>query len=282
MRFLIVLLLISCQKQPSIPQKAMAPMGSSTNNGELAKKVEAFHAKGLPAGLKKEFSLAELYFEERRFIEASQILSKILDKDAKYPQARNLLARCFYFLGNPDRSLAELDFILSQPGGQADDMLDALFLTGAVVLESNPSEKMRKKGIAAWENYLKIAPQSELRKQVTEGLARLKEQGRAKSEDWMQAEQKLREKKGDAEGETTLARIAIRTHRVQEALQRFEAVVKKYPKYVPAWHYKGMAHMLSGDPRQAIVCWERVMELNPAYGAEHRLTDRIAVAKGMQ
>ncbi|NBV76481.1 MAG: tetratricopeptide repeat protein, partial [Methylococcaceae bacterium] len=136
-------------------------MGSETTSADFDRKLKAF--KG------SEFERAELYFNERRFIEAAHLFSKILDRDPKYPQARNLLARCFYFLGNPDRSLAELDLILSKPGGQMEDWLDALFLTGAVVLESHSSPKLLKKGISAWENYLKITPRSELAPQVKEG-----------------------------------------------------------------------------------------------------------------
>ncbi len=178
----------SCQKQPSVSaaalpsaKKAVAPMGSSTNNADLEKKKLLAAAKApVKPGLAQDFFWAEFYFYERRFIEAAQIFSAILDQDDKYPNARNLLARCFYFLGNPDRSHAELDFVLSHPSKNAEELLDALFLMGAIALESpTSSTKMLQKGIGAWETYLKIAPKNNLRSKVEPGLKELHERLKA-------------------------------------------------------------------------------------------------------
>ena len=84
----------------------------------------------------KAMIIAQLYFDERRFIEAGHQLSRLLDTSPQYPGARNLLARCFFFLGNQDRTVKELSFVLKQKETNETEMLDALFLLGAAVLES--------------------------------------------------------------------------------------------------------------------------------------------------
>ncbi len=126
-------------------------------------------------GPDREMAKAQLYFSERRFIEASSILSKILDVNPIYPSARNLLARCFFFLGNRDRAIVELEYILQNPEQQKDqgEIFDALFLMGAAVAETpGMSRENMEKGRGAWETYLKIAPpDSPMIEHVKKGLA---------------------------------------------------------------------------------------------------------------
>jgi tetratricopeptide (TPR) repeat protein len=330
----LLLFQISCQKQPSISaaampsaRKAVAPMGSATNNADFEKKRLLFETKApTKPGLARDFFWADFYFYERRFIEAAQILSGILDQNAKYPHARNLLARCFYFLGNPDRSYAELDFVLSHPSENAEELLDALFLMGAIALESPASSaKVLKKGIAAWETYLKIAPKNELFGKIEPGLKelrtklknpkkdvlvsknkaddpqtrfqklprdakifeKLKAQGldAFDAEDLLLATKKLKEALAfdstNAEINITLGRILIKTNRFSEALAKFQQVTKLHPRHVSGWHYQGMAYMMSANPQKAVESWKRVMQLDPKYGAQFNLQDRIAVATGM-
>ncbi|HEY4220724.1 MAG TPA: hypothetical protein VGO62_05260, partial [Myxococcota bacterium] len=50
----------------------------------------------IPPGPDRDMAMAQLYFTERRFIEAADLLSRILDKNPIHPGARNLLARCFF------------------------------------------------------------------------------------------------------------------------------------------------------------------------------------------
>ena len=137
-----------------------------TKSGRAGQKVEA--------GPDRDMAIAQLYFSERRFIEAATMLSTILDAKPTYPGARNLLARCFFFLGNRDRTLDELTYVLESPVHQKDqsEMLDALFLMGAAVAETpGMSRENLKKGQGAWETYLKIAPpDSPMVEHVQKGL----------------------------------------------------------------------------------------------------------------
>ena len=135
------------------------------------------HAGMKIAGLPRDMATAELYFAERRFIEAATILSRILDEDAIYPGARNLLARCFFFLQNRDRTIEELEFVLRHPvqGKDKNEVLDALFLLGATVAESpGISRDKLERGKGAWELYLQMAPDSAQRPQIEKGLEELR------------------------------------------------------------------------------------------------------------
>lgn len=227
MRFLVFLFLLSCQPQP-----AQQPT----------------------------YVQAEKLFEQQKFIESAKMLSKLLDQDPKLPGARNLLARCFFFLGNPDRSLEELQFVLSTAPLGTEASLDALFLMGAVALEANLSDSNFKKGKRAWEVYLKVAPKSNLTEKVTTGLVEM----RALE---------------DPKKATDLARGYIQQSKFPKALAIFDRILKKQQNYVPAWHYQGMAFIMQGEPQKAVASWKQVFKKDPAYAKKFNLDQRIAVAE---
>lgn len=325
----------------------------------LAEAGEATKGRPMVQGPKRDMVIARLYFSERRFIEAATLLSRILDQDPRFPTARNLLARCFYFLGNPDRTIAELEFILNDPKQSRDvgERLDALFLIGAAVVEQpGTGRENLEKGLWAWESYLKEAPESPQREQVEQGLeeirAGLRGEGRLAEAPVMQrqaavhggqnvmggeasfeqpapsgpmgaqgdrpppervknlpadatpymravaagldaldmgniaaAEQELRKANeltpGQAEVLVGLGRVFVQTGRIDEALRTFGEAIKLHPSYMPAWHYNGMAHMMSGDGRQAAESWEHIMKTDPAYAQQFSLDKRAEVARRM-
>ncbi len=316
---------------PSAMQ-AVAPMGSQTTNVAFAKRVklledlmdgkiaknqtdpaqkpifDAIDIKALDnipvaQGLSRDILLAQLHFHEHRFIDASLLLSRILDKNAVFPRARNLLARCFFFLGNPDRAVQELAFVLLNQSKDPEEFLDALFLLGAAVHESaSYSPKNLKKAIYAWDTYLKVVPESPYKDKVVAGLAQMREALRSPksvgfqskalalkafaAKDFKAAETTLNRAKKelphDPEITTTLARIYLQTGRANEALAEFDQITKLHPGYMPGWHYKGMAHILTGHPELAVAAWEQVMERDRGYASRFQLQSRIASAKKMQ
>ena len=320
-------------------------------SGRMGQKIEA--------GPDREMALGQLYFSERRFIESATIFSKILDTQPTYPNARNLLARCFFFLGNRDRTIEELEFVLANPEHQKDkeEILDALFLMGAAVAETpGMSRENLQKAKGAWETYLKLAPpDAKMIKHVQDGMpdieAGLRGDGplaqplvpiasdadddgnsdsrgtlggarpeapqqpmqggppaekrvpllakdatplqRAVAEGWDAldakdlgaAEAKLQEAlrldPRSPEGLTGMGRVYVQTGRVDDALRSFGEAIKANDSYMPAWHYNGMAHMLSGSPAQAVSSWEKIKAKDPAYFAKFNLDKRIEIAKRM-
>lgn len=253
----------------------------------------------------REFWEAQFYFYERRFIEAAQIFSRILDVKPGWLRARNLLARCFYFLGNTDRAFLELQFVVANHSGDAEELLDALFLIGAIAMDSQSATSAQvEKGVGAWQTYLKLAPNSPLREKIQDGLAayeakksakpdKAKETGNAKSDaiaaldgdDLLHAENKIRSamKKfpRDEELAVALGRVYVKSGRVKEALEEFQQIVAKNPRTIAGHHYQGMAFMLSGAPEKAIASWEKVVQLDANYAERFNLSGRILIAKNL-
>ncbi|MBL4818134.1 MAG: tetratricopeptide repeat protein [Deltaproteobacteria bacterium] len=212
---------------------------------------------------KATYIQAEQLFEKHKFVESAHMLSKLLDEDPKLPRARNLLARSFFFLGNPDRSIQELQLTLTNAPIGSHDHLDALFLLGAVTLEApDLSEDTRTKGQKAWELYLKVAQESELQNQVKAGLAEMKA---------LQKPDKAVE----------LARSYVQKQNASKALSIFRRTLKKHPSHVPAWHYQGMAFIMSGEPKQAVESWKEVLKRDPAYAKKFKLDQRIKIAENL-
>ena len=279
-------------------------------NDRLYKVIESLGLdnlpKKMPAGSKQRDALvAQFYFYERRFIEASHIFSRLLDKEPGWLSIRNLLARCFYFLGNTDRSFLELSYVITHHDGQAEELLDALFLMGAIALDSHMATKEQiEKGKGAWETYLKLAPTSPLKERIEEGLksyeTKLKlatktitNTGDLKKDalfalenaDTMTAENNIKSAlkrfPQDEELKVALARVYVKTGRVKEALDEFNKILMVNSRCVLAYHYQGMAFMMAQDPKNAVASWEKVLELDPDYGEKFSLGGRILIAKNL-
>jgi tetratricopeptide (TPR) repeat protein len=178
------------QKRVEKDFKDLSPTDRDEKMKELKETLEGLPqhlttGKGMPLGPERDMVLARFYFSERRFIEAAELLSAVLDVRADFPEARNMLARCFFFLGNPDRTIQELEFRISQietirrtrtiTDEEGLEYLEGLFLIGAAVLESpGTSRENLERGQRAWENYLQAAPESPQRPRVEEGLEELR------------------------------------------------------------------------------------------------------------
>jgi tetratricopeptide (TPR) repeat protein len=234
-----------------------------------------------------------------------------------YPGARNLLARCFFFLGNPDRSIEELEFVLTHNSTDA-EKVDSLFVLGASVRDNpNSTPAALKKGLGAWETYLKLAPNSEYALDVRKGIVDLK--GRINNAggmnaqamasaikkqppadanspkaiglqafekgDLLLAEKKLTEalKEQPADGEclTALGRLYLRSGRSKEAVDTLLKSTRVAKKHSPGWHYLGMAELMGGQIEKAISAWQAVLKNDPDYGKLHQLDERVRVAYSM-
>jgi hypothetical protein len=69
-----------------------------------------------------------------------------------------MLARSLYFLGNSNKALKELDFILLNQITNLEENIDTLYLIGVIINNSkiNISTTL-KKGIFVLEKYIKLA-----------------------------------------------------------------------------------------------------------------------------
>lgn len=276
---------------------------------------ELLYAREFSANQQKWLK-AKFLFLQRRFVEASILLSEVVNDEPTFFPAKNFLARSLFFLGNPDLAFMHLQNIV-QNASKKEEKMDALYLQGAMVSEMGEvSPETLRLGIKAWESYLTMADEEHVvTKEVKKSLLTLRERlnplktvmqaaattdifepnERYKSEvnsvltAFKKEELLLAERLADhvlSKGFDKLvmlvkARIFIKTTRMEEAEALFKELTKKEPNYAPAWHYQGMVFMLKGDAKSAIASWQTTLKLDKAYGDRNKLSERIAVAQGM-
>lgn len=275
---------------------------------------ELVHPKEKLTDNRKKWLKAKLLFLKRRFVEASMLMSEVLKQEPTFIEARNWRARAIFFLGNPDLAVSELKMIVDQSSKDSEARLDALYLIGAIIFESNDPDKGRiKTGIDAWKNYLahqKSSPElkSEIEASILELNRRLEGQKEPlpfqdpftpaplhsaeknavfaafKDEKLLLAEElaaKLLAKNDDKDIAVIKARIFFKTGRLDEAVELFNQITKKHSDYAPGFHYRGMVFMMKGEMNEAVSSWKKAMTLDPVYGQAYNLEQRIAVAEKM-
>jgi tetratricopeptide (TPR) repeat protein len=276
---------------------------------------ELVHPKEELSPSRKIWFKAKLLFLRRRFVEAATGMSEVLKLEPNFNTARNWRARAIFFLGNPDLAINELNKIISNEPTHTEAHLDALYLIGAIVYESQDLDKKRLKGgIDAWHSYLRLSdPDPRMHQEITKSLSELSDRlkGDTKiqeilvdiflpndrysenknkilksfnNEELLLAE-KLCEQylssNYDRDVALIKARIYIKTGRIDEAAELFEKITKENQNYAPAFHYRGMAFMMKGHIKEAITSWEQALKLDTIYAKSHNLEQRIAVAKKM-
>jgi cytochrome c-type biogenesis protein CcmH/NrfG len=85
----------------------------------------------------------------------------------------------------------------------------------------------------------------------------------------------------DDEMSVARARCMVQLGESEAAIKAFGEVIKRNPRYSPAWHYLGMAHMLAGDGKKAAQAWRDLISMDPEYAARNRLEQRAAMAENM-
>lgn len=264
---------------------------------------------------RKLWLTAKFYFLKRRFVEAAMKMTEVLKADPNFVEARNWRARAIFFLGNPDLAINELNSIVKKAPAKSAEALDALYLVGAIVYESNDTDSKRlATGISAWTRYLEIAePNSAIQKEITDSLAELRQrkdgpktQPANPADPFLPSNSYAAEKNAvlvafakdelnlalsladeflnkayDNAIATIRARILFKTGRLDEAAKQFASIVTTDKNYAPGYHYQGMAFMLKGEPKNAIASWSKAVEVDASYANAHGLPQRIAVAQKM-
>ena len=93
------------------------------------------------------------------------------------------------------------------------------------------------------------------------------------------AEAVLQAQPVDDEMAVARARSLAQLGEVDAALKAYAEVLARSPRYAPARHYMGMAHMLKGDGKAAARAWRDLAAMDPDYAARHRLLERAAMAE---
>lgn len=263
----------------------------------------------------KSWLKAKFYFANRRFVEASLLMTEIL-RTRDDPKVRIIRARTAFILGNPDFAVKELESVLNASHEKSPEYLEVLYLIGAMRYEAHDVDEARiKSGINAWTRYLALAELGKAEEEeIKKGLSELKNRlpghqvflAKAPIDPFLPDSRYSDDKNAimnafkdeklllalelcehflkqnhDDDIATIKARILFKTGKVIEASQLFADIIAKNSQYAPAFHYQGMTFMFLGRPKEAILSWERAIALNQTYGDAHNLRQRIAIAKKM-
>lgn len=256
--------------------------------------------------IEKIFLKSKLYFINRRFVESAIGMTHVLKRDPLFFEAINLRARSIFFLGNLHLAVMELEKIIKEAGENSEYGLDALYLIGAMIYESNQEDDVwLKKAIWAWNTYLIHVANTGLAEDVKNSLKDLSSRLDQKYQDdkypnysndknnilkaftrdelllALKLAEDFLKKDYDPDVAIIKARIMFKNGRHEEAKLLFDNIIKKFPSYAPGFHYLGMSYMMRGQPQQAIESWQKVIELDPKYASKHGLAKRIAVANNM-
>jgi len=277
---------------------------------------ELMHPKEALDAADKLWLRSKFLFLRRRFIEAATTMSEVLRLNPAMTKARNWRARAIFFLGNPDLAISELQKIVESEEERSEARLDALYLIGAIVYESNDHEPKRiKRGIDAWNSYLGLSdtdPQikSAIDKSLIELAQRLKGEDKNivsltpdlfmpnatyspqknailqafKDENFELAAklcQQALNQGYDKDLAVIKARIFIKSGRMDEAANLFDQIIGKDKNYAPGFHYRGMTFIMKGQVKEAIASWREVLKLDASYARSHNLEQRIQVAENM-
>lgn len=311
------------QKQIALVKKALLDGDNKVlNASENAALVKMFLTLpelvtlASPPANQKRWLRAKLLFLKRRFIESSIALSEVLEHEPGFIEARNWRARALFFLGNPDMAVSELEKIIKDSPKDSEASLDAYYLIGAMIFESNDSDKKRiERGMNAWKRYLEH-PKSpiELREEVKQSVQELAKRMETKipspslgpvdpfspnerysaeknaildafkQDQLLLAEElvnKALKKAYDVDIAIIKARVFFKNGRLDEAAALFKEITTKNKNYAPAFHYQGMAFMMQGKVKEALDSWRTTLKLDAAYATTHNLQQRIKVAESM-
>jgi len=73
-----------------------------------------------------------------------------------------------------------------------------------------------------------------------------------------------------------LGDIYLATGRVQEALDRYEAIKSKNPESADAWYHEGVALVMVGDPIRARAAWRKAIAIDPMHTlSRQKLAERF-------
>ena len=171
--------LLSHVKEALLEGKTQNRFALNSNEAYLVKVFlalpELVHPKEALDAKNRLWLRSKFFFLRRRFIEAATGMTEVLKLDPNFIKARNWRARAIFFLGNPDLALSELNIIIKSEPERSEARLDALYLSGAIVYESNEQDEKRiKLGVDAWNKYLVLSdPDPHIKTEINKSLKEL-------------------------------------------------------------------------------------------------------------
>ncbi|MGO8989638.1 MAG: tetratricopeptide repeat protein [bacterium] len=157
------------QKPPTAPPGAPAPASPARNSMEVSAQIKTLEdiVKKDPKNLSAWVELGNLYFDSDRPKEAIEAYSHYLAVKPDNPDVRTDMGIMYRKLGQSDRALEEF-----RKAAQSDPKhANSRYNTGLVLLH----DKQDMKGaIKAWEEYLKVDPNSERAQRIRAQIEKMK------------------------------------------------------------------------------------------------------------
>lgn len=157
------------QKPQMVPQLTSPPSSSGPSAAEVASEVQALKdiIKKDPKNLPAWVELGNLYFDSNQPKEAIEAYSQYLAIKPDNPDVRTDLGIMYRKLGNFDKAIEEF-----KRAAQSDPKhINSRYNLGLVLLHDKHDVK---EAVKAWEDYLKVDPNSERAQRIKAQLENLK------------------------------------------------------------------------------------------------------------
>ena len=158
----------------SMPQSATAPQSTSVPNTQAQAALQQSVAPLLdavnrnPGDFDSLVKLGDLYYDGQQFPNAIQYYERALVIHPENPDVRTDLGTAYWYTGNADKALAEMEISLKYKPGHP----QTLFNLGWVKWQGKADAKG---AVAAWQNLLKTNPDYPQKQQVEQYIAKAKE-----------------------------------------------------------------------------------------------------------
>jgi len=160
----------SVPQAAAAPQRASLPAENTQAQAALQRSVapllEAVNRN--PADYDELVKLGDLYYDGREFLNAIQCYERALAIRPENPDVRTDLGTAYWYTGNADKALAELETSLKYKPGHP----QTLFNMGLIKWLGKADAKS---AVEAWQELLKANPDYPQKQQVEQYIAKAKE-----------------------------------------------------------------------------------------------------------
>jgi cytochrome c-type biogenesis protein CcmH/NrfG len=160
--------------ESSMPQSAATPQSTGVPNAQaqaalqqsVGPLLEAVNSN--PTDFDSLVKLGDLYYDGKQFPNAIQYYERALAIHPENPDVRTDLGTAYWYMGNADKALAEMETSLQYKPGHP----QTLFNLGWVKWQGKADAKG---AVAAWQKLLKTNPDYPQKQQVEQYIAKAKE-----------------------------------------------------------------------------------------------------------
>ena len=211
--------------------------------------------------IKEKINTALRQCEKGRHDAAISVFDELINNIPEETELEILFGSLCFQLGERSRAINYLSrALLREP-----DNVFALKLLGTVFLE----DRQLGKAVAALKKSIELQPDgpNAYESYANLGATYLKLNRYGKAVDML--EQAFAMKPSNAGTNASLASGYRLLNRYDDAFKYAQKAVKLDPKEASYWHLMGLIHSETGNPEEAIKCFEKAININKAFGAAY-------------